>query len=268
MSTHLAARITTSGGDPLTDAIVTVMSAAGLQHSISRTDVDGAIAVSDLDSGTYTVVATSPGYQPTARVAIVNGNPVTLGQIALVRAGGAPAPEAGRWEIDAGHSTIEISVRHLGISTVRGRFGDFRGSIDVADNVTRSSVTAEIATGSIDTDNSMRDDILRSKAFFDVEGFPTAQFHAGDIHPATDEGWTLSGTLTLRGTTVPVELELSYLGQVDDPWGGRRVGFRATGSLHRNDFGISFDDKLLSGVAQIGGTARVNLDIQAVRVAD
>ncbi|WAC57243.1 YceI family protein [Gordonia sp. SL306] len=266
MSATITARVATSSGRPLDGAVMTVMSQAGEQRAIARADADGAVSAADLDTGTYTVVITAEGYQPTARVAVVTGSsPVSLGEIAAARAGGAPVPVPGRWDIDPGHSTIEISVRHFGIASIKGRFTDFTGQIEVAEDIEKSSVLAEIKTASIDTDNKTRDDHLRSDAFFDTEQHPVAEFRAGQVRPATDETWTLSGTLSLRGTAVPVTLELSYLGEVEDPWGGQRAGFRATGTLQRNDFGISFDDKLISGVAQIGSTAKVVLDIQAVR---
>ncbi|MFW0793722.1 YceI family protein [Gordonia sp. CPCC 205515] len=266
MSGTITARVTTSGGRALDGAVTTVMSQTGEQCAVVRADVEGTVTVGELPSGTYTVVTTSEGYQPSARVAVLTGaGSIGLGEITLSRAGGAPVPTPGRWEIDAGHSAIEISVRHLGIATIRGRFADFSGCLEVTDDIELSSVVAEIKTASIDTDNSMRDQHLRSSAFFDVEQHPIAEFRAARVTPATGESWTLPGTLTLRGTAVPVTLDLSYLGEVDDPWGQRRAGFRATGTLRRNDFGISFDDKLLTGVAQIGGTATVSLDIQAVR---
>ncbi|GAC67512.1 YceI family protein [Gordonia soli] len=266
MSGTITARVATSSGHPLDDAVMTVMSQTGEQQALAASDANGAIASGDLAAGTYTVVITAEGYQPTARVAVVPGSgSVSLGEITATHAGGAPVPAVGHWTIDPGHSLLEISVRHFGISTIRGRFTDFAGEIVVPDDITRSSVHAEIKTASIDTDNRTRDDHLRSDAFFDVEQFPVADFRAVQVRPATDDAWTLEGTLTLRGTAVPVSLELSYLGEVDDPWGGHRAGFRATGTLRRGDFGISFDDKLLTGAAQIGGTATVGLDIEAVR---
>lgn len=269
MNATITAHVTSSGGRALDGAVTTVMSQTGEQCAVVRSDAEGTVSVRELDSGTYTVVTTSDGYQPNARVAVVTGSgSVGLGEIALQRIGGAPVPRPGHWEIDAGHSAIEISVRHLGIATIRGRFTDFGGYLDVSENIERSSVVAEIKTASIDTDNSMRDQHLRSSAFFDVEQHPVAEFRAERVAPSSDDSWTLPGTVTLRGTAVPVTLELSYLGEVDDPWGQRRAGFRATGTLRRSDFGISFDDKLLTGVAQIGGTATVSLDIQAVHTAN
>ncbi|MGC5257099.1 YceI family protein [Gordonia sp. DT218] len=266
MSATITARVATSSGRPLDGAVMTVMSQAGEQRAIARANTEGAVVAGDLDTGTYTVVITAEGYQPTARVAVVTGSsPVSLGEIAAARAGGAPTPQPGRWDIDPGHSVIEISVRHFGIASIKGRFTDFTGQIEVGEDIEQSSVLAEIKTASIDTENETRDNHLRSDAFFDAEQYPVAEFRAVQVRPATDETWTLAGSLTLRGSAVPVTLELSCLGEVEDPWGGHRAAFRATGTLERTDFGISFDDKLLSGVAQIGSTAKVVLDVQAVR---
>ncbi|KJR04239.1 YceI family protein [Gordonia sp. LUNF6] len=266
MTAQLTARVATPAGRGIDTAVVTVMSQEGQQAAIVRSDGDGHIRVDDLAAGMYTVVAAADGFQPAARTAVVSGpGAVGLGEVTLARVGGSPTPEAGRWEIDGSHSTIDISVRHLGIATVRGRFTEFTGTIVVGDDPEQSSVTAEISTASIDTDNRMRDEVLRSNAFFDAERYPTTLFHAERVRPASDETWTLEGTLTLRDTAVPVSLELIFLGQTEDPWGGVRAGFQATATLRRRDFGISFDDKLVSGAAQIGNTARVRLDIQAVR---
>ncbi|MCX2965820.1 YceI family protein [Gordonia aquimaris] len=266
MSGTITARVATSSGHPLPAAVMTVMSATGEQQAVLRGDDGGAITTDALDAGTYTVVITADGFAPTARTAVVNGaGQVSLGTIAVTRSGGAPVPAAGSWEIDPGHSTVEISVRHFGIATIKGRFTDFSGRIEVPEDVEASSVSAQISTASIDTDNQTRDGHLRSAAFFDVEQYPLAEFRATRVCPGSDDTWRLAGHLTLRGTSVPVDLNLSYLGEVDDPWGGRQAAFRATGTLQRNDFGISFDDKLISGVAQIGGTASVDLEIQAIR---
>ncbi|QTI69203.1 YceI family protein [Gordonia polyisoprenivorans] len=266
MNATITARVVSTAGRPVRDAIMTIMSDAGAQQAVARSDDNGTAIADDLGTGTYTVVVAAEGYQPTARVAVVAGaGTVSLGEITAVRAGDAPTPSTGHWEIDPGHSLLEISVRHFGISTIRGRFTDFTGHIEVPESVEQSSVFAEIKTASIDTDNRTRDEHLRSDSFFDVESFPVATFAATGVRPRGDETWTLAGTLTLRGHAVPVELELSYQGEVDDPWGGRRAAFGATGTLHRNDFGISFDDTLISGVAQIGGTARISLEVEAVR---
>lgn len=265
--TTIMTRVIGSNSAAVESAVVTVMSQGGEQCAIAHSDSEGKVSVADLAPGMYTVVATAPGYQPAARVAVGSGaGTMSLGEISLIRDGDAPTPSAGQWEIDGGHSVIEISVRHLGIASVRGRFTEFTGTITVAEDPQESSVVADITTASIDTGNSMRDDILRSKAFFDTEQHPAARFRSSRVVPATDETWTLDGELTMLTSTVPVSLELTYLGEVDDPWGNHRAGFRATGTIRRKELGIDFDDTLVGGVAQIGNTATLTLEIQAVRV--
>ncbi len=266
MSGGLALKITTGRGTGFGGAVVTVMSMAGEQVGRVESDPDGVAEVKPLSPGTYTTVVSAPGFEPQARVALVSpGGTARLGAIALVRAGDAPVPSAGKWVIDPIHSTIEISVRHLGISSVKGRFNEFVGTIDVGDPIEQSRVEVEIKTASIDTDNRMRDDHLRSDGFFDVESHPTAYYRSTALTGPVDEVWTLRGELELRGVAARADLEMTYLGETSDPWGGTRIGFRASTELKRGDFGMVFDEKLITGVAQIGSTARLDLEVQAVR---
>ena len=266
MNAALAVRVTTGGGTPCDDAVLTLVSMTGEQIARVEADAEGAVQVDAAEPGTYTMVITAPGFNPEARVAVVSSSGTTrLGSVTLTRVGAAPVPAAGLWTIDPSHSTIAISVRHLGISTVKGRFRDFAGQIEVPENFEHSRMSAVITTASIDTDNRMRDDILRSGAFFDIESYPQANFTGTSISRQPDETWSLRGELTIRGAAAPVDLTLTYLGQTDDPWGGTRAGFRASGELKRSDFGLRFDEKLVSGVAQIGSSVRVDLDIQVVR---
>ncbi|MDF0531856.1 YceI family protein [Tsukamurella sp. 8F] len=266
MSAGIALRVVTSAGDAHDGAVVTVMSMTGDQVARVESGTDGSVTVDGLAPGTYTAVVTSPGFEPQARVALVSATGTArLGSVTLVRSGSGPLPSPGEWVIDPQHSTIEISVRHLGISSVKGRFDEFSGSITVADPIEKSAVDVEIKVASIDTGNQMRDGHLRSDGFFDVERHPVARFRSGVVTGPVDDVWTVKGALELRGSAVPVDLRMTYLGETEDPWGGTRLGFRASTELRRGDFGISFDEKLLTGVAQIGSTARLDLEVQAVR---
>ncbi|GAA4404566.1 YceI family protein [Tsukamurella soli] len=266
MSGGLALKITTASGIGYGGAVVTVMSMAGEQVGRLESDGDGIAKVDSLAPGTYTAVITAPGFEPQARVALVTaGGTARLGAIALVRSGAAPVPSAGDWQIDPVHSTLEISVKHLGISSVKGRFHDFSGTIHVADPVEVSKVDVEIKVASLDTDNKMRDGHLMSDGFFDVEAHPIAYYRSIAVAGPIDEVWTVRGRLELRGAEVPADLTMTYLGETPDPWGGTRIGFRASTELKRGDFGMTFNEKLISGVAQIGSTAHLDMEIQAVR---
>ena len=125
MSPAVAVRVTAASGTPCGDAVLTLISMTGEQIARAEADAEGVVQVDKAELGTYTMVVTAPGYSPQAKVAVVTSTGVAKPMVVtLSRAGAAPVPAAGSWTIDASHSTIEISVRHLGISTVKGRFRD------------------------------------------------------------------------------------------------------------------------------------------------
>lgn len=263
----VSARVRTSDGWPVPEAVLTVTDSAGQQVARVGVDADGNAGTSPLPAGSYTAIITANGFSPAARTAMVTASgSAALGPVALERIGGGnERPAAGVWTIDPWHSTISITVRHLGIASVRGRFAEFGGKIQVVEPAERSVVVAELAAASIDTGNKMRDDHLRSPSFLAVDEYPTIEYRGTRLSPRSGDSWTLHGELTLHGVRHEVDLELDYLGLVDDPWGGRRAGFRASADLRREDFKINFDEKLVAGIAQIGSIVRIELDIQAVQ---
>ncbi len=174
-----------------------------------------------------------------------------------------PSYTAGTWTIDPTHSNVGFSVRHMMVSRVRGRFTDVSGTITTADDVTSSSVVAEIAMASIDTGNADRDGHLRTNDFFDIENFPTMTFTSTGL-TATAEVFELTGDLTLRGVTKSITLEGEISGFGPDAYGGTRVGFEAKGSFHRSDFGVNWNTPLETGGVVVGEKVDIHLDIQAV----
>jgi polyisoprenoid-binding protein YceI len=188
---------------------------------------------------------------------------VSQAAIDTIRQSGLQGVVTGTWVIDPAHSTIGFSVRHL-MSRVRGRFTEFSGEIVVADEPERSSATATIALSSVDTGNDMRDNHLRTKDFFDVEKTPTMTFASTGLREAGG-AWLLSGDLTIRDVTKPVELEVEFLGA--DPTGlqgEQRVGFEARTSITRSDFGVSFGVAAEGAKVVISDRVDVHLEIQAV----
>lgn len=261
------AQVLGNDGWPLAEAVLTVTDTSGQQVARTGADSDGHAATDPLPAGTYTAIITAAGFAPSARVAqVTQGGSAALGKVELERVGGGQQrPAAGIWTIDPWHSTIEITVRHLGIASIKGRFAELGGSIQVAEPVERSQVRAEIAAASIDTGNKMRDDHLRSVSFLAVDEYPTIEYRCTGMSPRAGDSWTMHGELTLHGVRHPVDLELDYLGLADDPWGGRRAGFHASADLRREDFRINFDEKLVAGIAQIGSIVHIELDVQAVQ---
>src|SRR5688500_9597808 len=149
---------------------------------------------------------------------------------------------AGRttWAVDPAHSSVEFAVRHLMITTVKGRFTDVKGTV-VLDSAQpgRSSVDITVAVASIDTREAQRDAHLRSADFFDVEKFPTLTFRSTEIRERSPEAFKLVGDLTIHGVTRQVVLDVAAEGRSRDPWGGERAGYSATTKIKRSDFGLT-----------------------------
>jgi polyisoprenoid-binding protein YceI len=148
---------------------------------------------------------------------------------------------AAEYNVDPAHSFVQFRIKHLGYSTLVGRFNDVSGEFthDPADPEA-STITVEIDAASVDTNHAERDKDLRSENFLDVEKFPKVSFvttkYTGD-----DQSGTLEGTLTLHGVTKPVSLDVKKIGEGDDPWGGYRAGFEGTTSLTRKDFDMGYN---------------------------
>lgn len=260
----VTAQIRTDDGWAVPHAVLTVTDFAGRQVARAVADADGEVGTDPLPAGSYTVIVTAAGYGPIARTAIVGSGPAALGVVELRRSGGT-APEPGTWTIDPTHSSVQVVARHLGLSSVRGRFTEFGGRIEVGSPIERSTVHAVIAAATIDTGNGMRDDHLRSADFLDVATHPTVEFRGSGVTPVDQDRWRLAGELTLHGHTRPVDLDLEYLGTGPDPWGGTRAAFRASTVLHRQDFAMNYNQVVQAGILAVGATLRVELDIQAVR---
>ena len=170
---------------------------------------------------------------------------------------------AGTWSIDPVHSDIGFSVRHL-MSKVRGRFTDFAGTITTAEDPTASSVNVEIVTASISTNNEQRDGHLRSTDFFDAErGVPLTFVSTGIV--ASDDGYTISGDLSVNGVTHPVDLAAEFLGVDVDAYGLTRLGAEATTSISRKAFGVDFNVPLEGGKLLIGDKIDITLTLEAVK---
>ncbi len=175
-----------------------------------------------------------------------------------------PEIQAGTWDIDPSHSSVEFSVRHMMFSKVKGRFGSFRGTIVIGDEPEESSVEATVDVASIDTGDENRDAHLRSAEFLDVENHPQMTFVSRAVRREGDH-YVVAGDLMLRGVTRPVELELELNGIGSDPFGGTRAGFSATTELSRKEFGLEWNVALETGGVLVGDKVQVSLEIQASR---
>jgi polyisoprenoid-binding protein YceI len=170
---------------------------------------------------------------------------------------------AGTWNIDPAHSEVTFSIRHL-MSKVRGSFTAFSGAIEITEDVLASTATAEIEITSIDTRNADRDAHIRSNDILAVEDHPTMKFETKGVRIEGDKN-LVDGELTVKGISRPITLDVEFNGVGEDPWGGTRAGFTATGSLSRKDYGIEFNVPLSGDKALLGDKVDIQLEIQAVR---
>lgn len=173
-------------------------------------------------------------------------------------------PLAGTYEIDPAHSSIEFIARHLMISKVRGNFRQFSGTIDVGEQPEDSKVAVDIDASSIDTGDETRDQHLRSDDFFGVEQFPAISFRSAGVAPKGDD-WVVTGDLTIRGVTQPVELHATFGGAGEDPWGNTRFGITATGEIDRERWGLTWNQALEAGGVLVSKRITLDLNASAVR---
>jgi polyisoprenoid-binding protein YceI len=169
----------------------------------------------------------------------------------------------GIWNVDAAHSEVGFTARHLMVSKVRGQFKEFSAVVSVGPTFEQSSVEATVQMASVDTNSADRDTHVKSADFFDVENNPTMTFTSTKV---TDH--SLEGLLTIKGVSKPVSFDLDFGGVSADPWGGTRAGFEATTEINRKDFGLSWNVAIEGGGALVGEKVKITLDVQLVQTAD
>jgi polyisoprenoid-binding protein YceI len=171
-----------------------------------------------------------------------------------------------RWEIDPAHSEIRFAIRHMMVSTVRGKFTKFRGDL-IYDHILEqpNGVLVEIDAASIDTGQVQRDIHLRSGDFFDVENYPQIRFATRNVESIGNNHYRAHGDLRLLHETREVVLDVTFEGIGNDPHGDMRASFTATTEINRHDFGLTWNSPLETGGVLVGDTVRIYLEIQAVK---
>jgi polyisoprenoid-binding protein YceI len=171
--------------------------------------------------------------------------------------------EPGTYTIDPVHSEVGFIIRHL-MTKVRGLFTDFSGSFEIAENVLDSKTSVDIKVTSIDTRNGDRDNHIRSAEILDIENHPSMTFVSTGVRENGGD-YLLDGDLTIAGVTRPVTLDLEFNGVGTDPWGGTRLGFTASTSISRKEYGIEFNIPLGGDKALLGDNVDIQLEVQAVK---
>jgi len=173
----------------------------------------------------------------------------------------------GTWSVDPAHSTVGFSVKHLGIATVRGRFDEFDGTLEIGHDLASARAYGSAKVDSINTDEPGRDEHLRSADFFGAEANPELHFESTAIRPLDEDTFEIDGQLSMNGVTKPVTLTAVVLGTETDPWGNERVGIEVTGQVNRGDWNMTFNQALGSGNLLVGEKVKLGLDVSAVRQA-
>ncbi|WP_017587330.1 YceI family protein [Nocardiopsis ganjiahuensis] len=172
----------------------------------------------------------------------------------------------GTWKIDTAHSIVGFSVRHMMVSKVRGRFEKFDATLTVPEDPTKASVEATIDAGSINTDNSDRDNHVRSADFFETDNYPDFIFRSTGIE-AKGEDFVLKGELTIKKKTRPIELSLEFNGSTVDPYGLDRAGFAASTTISRKEFGVDIEMPMDGGGVVVGDKITITIDAEFTRQA-
>lgn len=191
-----------------------------------------------------------------------------LAVIATLAAGFTLPASAGTttYQIDPRHSSADFGVTHLMISTVRGEFHGVTGTVVVDDgNLANSSVNVTIDATTVDTREPDRDKHLKSDAFFDVAKYPTITFKSTKVEKNADGSLRVTGDLTIRGVTRTATLTASApKPAIKDPWGLQRTAASASAKINRQDFGVSWNQKLDGGGVVVGDDVNITLDVEMI----
>jgi len=186
--------------------------------------------------------------------------------VALVTAGiMGTTVHAATYSVDAAHTTIGFSVRHMMVSNVRGNFGEFAGTIEFDEaNPSALSASAEIQVKSINTDNEKRDDHLRNPDFFDADTNPVITFKTTRVE-GTLPNLTLVGDLTIKGTTKEISLPVELAGPIVNPWGQTVIGLSGSTTINRQDYGLTWSKALDGGGVVVGDDVKLVIEMEAIK---
>lgn len=176
--------------------------------------------------------------------------------------GNLALPLAGKYEIDPIHTTVEFVARHM-LSKVRGRFTEFSGTIEVADDPQDSGVNVEIKVASVQTNSEQRDGHLKSGDFFELETFPVIAFTSTAVRATGNDSFELDGDLTIKDVTRPVTLTGEYLGSGTDLQGGTVLGASARTTINREDWGITWNMAVEAGGFMVSKKVDLEIEIEA-----
>ncbi|MGW2475701.1 YceI family protein [Streptomyces sp. NPDC001665] len=260
----LSCRVLDPVNEPVALAEFVLTDRAGRKVVGGGTDPYGSV-MATVPAGEYRMAVTAEGFTPFhGSATVTEGGHASLGDVTLQIAAPPQLPEPGDWEIEPMHSQIGFTARHIGMARIHGRFNTFAGAVRIADRMEDSAMHVVIDAASIDTNVQMRDDHLRSSDFLDVGRYPTLEFYSDRFVHRGGTRWGVSGALTLHGVSRTVTLDTQYLGLGNGMEGESRAACRATTQLHREDFTLTWQTMLARGIAVVGPSISVEMDVQIV----
>jgi len=169
------------------------------------------------------------------------------------------------WELDLAHTSVQFAVKHMVISEVTGKFNEFSGKVIMSeDDYTGAQIEGSVKIGSINTDNERRDGHLKSEDFFYVKKYPKMTFKSTKVEKTGTDTYQISGDLTIRGVTKTVVFD-AKLGGTITAFGNQRMGWQATATINRFDFGLNWDKAIEIGGLIVGETVRININTEFVK---
>ncbi|MEU6657717.1 YceI family protein [Streptomyces sp. NPDC046821] len=253
-------------GEPMVGASVTVTSLGSGRPVAKATSDPYGLVFLTLPPGRYGCLVAADGLHPHQQTLdVVAGETLPLTSVQLHFGQPPELPQPGTWLFDPPHTAIRFIAKHVGMAHVHGRFTRFEGGIQVAPEMADSRVDVRIDASSITTGNKTRDNHLRSADFLDVERYPYIDFSSDRFIYRGGTKWTLQGALTMHGVSRTVDLDTGYLGMVNGGYAEElRCAALATAELHREDYTLDWRSMLARGIAVVGPTVKLELDIQAM----
>ena len=174
-----------------------------------------------------------------------------------------------KWVLDPMHSEVQFKVKHLVISTVSGFFKSFEGSLETDnEDFTDAKIDFSLDIDSIDTNQSQRDEHLKSPEFFDAATYPKITFESTSFTKTDEEDeYELAGNLTIKGITKPVTLDVEFGGAAADFYGNTKAGFEISGKINRKDFGLTWSGVTEAGSVVVGEDIKLLINVQFAKQA-
>ena|SRR2546421_7893120 len=170
------------------------------------------------------------------------------------------------WALDPTHSEIQFKIRHLMVSWATGSFKKFNAEVQTnGEDFTSAKIRFTAEVDSINTNNEQRDAHLKNGDFFDAANHPLITFEGDKLEKLDDENYKLHGTLTMRGTSRKLVLNVEFGGVMKDPWGNTRTGFTVSGKINRKDYGVSFGAVTETGGLVLGDEVVINANAEFVK---